>query len=569
MALPRRGSTHSSRQDHVQDTSGNHAGSGNASDQLPLPGSSNDFDSNQIDESLYLESGEDDSNDHNEEWAPVFDDADNDDPNPQPKQHVSAPRHDQNTDQDLNDYQEYDDDVMSPEQIMQLTNQNPPRNDQYQDRQYQSGDEHHDYDDNSYNQDGLQPQNSRREPVGPSANNRPQFNVYKRNDDGQSNDDQYDPNEMKRAEARSVQHIEERQKRDNRNVRRSHASSIQPRSASDLAKKAKTYRMITLTVIFLVLLLAGYQTLVPKAIPSEGQIASIARQVNNDTGFPLQEGSGVAQQFITAYLQADGSASTAQVMDMFYKGVSYSDATNDAKGGDNGSYQNLTIPTTVKQKIEYGPYVYGEKVLDVGGSTATYQLGALVYRLDMNGNVIKDSSGSIKYKMIFYQVDLGYDTKIHKFSVSENSPTLIPEPTISSPGSTVKGYLLPGNGEEVKEIENDTMTALVKQFMQAWAASDSDALTTLVSRKGTPETKTGLHGSVTLDGDLDYKVYGAPSSDPYYRVLATVEWNDKVDDSNTIKQKSTYVIKVAKDGDKLSVVDIQSYPWYPQNNADE
>ena len=570
MALPRRGSTHSSRQDHVQDARGNRNGPEIAHDQLPLPGSSNDLDSNQIDEQSYLESGEDDSNGFNDEWAQDFNEPDEENDNrDQSDQRDVAPPSNQNSNQDLNDYQEYDDDVMSPEQIIQLTNQDPPRDDQYQNRQ---SDDRNNYSNDSDDQNRTQPRTPQQNPIGPPPGNRPQFNVYKRDNDGQSSnqtDDQFDPREVRRAEEQSVQHIEERQKRDNRSVRRSHSSSIQPRSASDVAKKAKVYRRITLTVIFLVLLLAGYQTLVPKTIPSNDQIASIARQVNNDTGFPLQEGSGVAQQFITAYLQADGSAATAQIMDMFYAGVSYSDAANDVKAGDNGNYQNLTMPTTIKQKIEYGPYVYGEKVLDTGGSTATYQLGALVYRLDMNGNVIKDSSGSTSYKMIFYQVDLGYDSKTHKFSVSENAPTLISEPTISSPGASVQGYLLPGNREEVKDAETDNMTALVKQFLQAWAASDSDALTTLVSRKSTPEAKSGLHGSVVLGADPDYKVYGAPSSDPYYRILATVEWDDKVDDSNTIKQKSTYVIKVAKDGDKLSVVDIESYPWYPQNNTDE
>ena len=118
-------------------------------------------------------------------------------------------------------------------------------------------------------------------------------------------------------------------------------------------------------------------------------------------------------------------------------------------------------------------------------------------------------------------------------------------------------------------METDAMDAFVKQYLQAWAASDKDALTTLVSPKsGTAGAKNGLHGTVTLGSNPDYKVYDPLDTDSLYRILVTAEWHENVTDESTIRQQSTYVIKVMKDDDKLSVVDIQPYPWYPAQKSE-
>ena len=450
---------------------------------------------------------------------------------------------------EYSDYEVCDDDIMSPDQVAQaLTQQQAPRQ-QAPARGY--------------------PQQT------PPQGSAPAFNVYNsgaepavsapNNEPVLIGTDDYDPTDIRAAEDRSIRNMEKRASRDSRSVRRSHMSKIQPSGVADAAKKSRRYRNTTLVIIVLVLLLAAYQTLVPKTIPSDADIATIARQVNNDTGFPLQEGAGVAQQFIQAYLQADGGTASAQVMAMFMNGIPYAEASKDTKAGDTGLYPNITMPTNVKQKIEYGPYVYGYKPLDSNGATATYEVGALVYRVDEDGNVISDANGNPKYTMMFYQVDLSYDVKQGLFTVFKDSPTRIAEPSMEPAASnSAVQPLLPGNQEEAQDMETESMDAFVKQYMQAWAASDSDALTTLVSPKsGTPGAKSGLHGTVTLAQDPDYKVYSPPDTDSWYRILSTVEWSEDVTDDASIRQQSTYVIKVAKDGDKLSVVDIQPYPWYP------
>jgi hypothetical protein len=365
------------------------------------------------------------------------------------------------------------------------------------------------------------------------------------------------------AESRAVRNLKARSSADNRQTRRSHVSKLNPTSAHDAAKKAKRYRIGTIVAIIMVLLFAVYQVFIPKPTLSESDVQSIAHQAVDNTGFPLQEGAGIAQQFMQVYLQIDGSTSANQMMNVFYNGMTYEGA---ASASDSATeYPNLTMPQDVKQKIQYGPYIYESTPLDAGGSTATYKAGALIYYLDSDGKPITDSNGAIKYQWVFYQVDLKYDAKTQRFTVFKDSPTRVSQPRMEQ-NSDNGDPLLPGNEEENEELETTRMADLIKQFLTAWASSDQTALSPLLSSKATPNTTEGLNGSVTLNGNPSYKIYNPLSSDPYYRALVTAEWTSQVTDQSIIKQQSTYVLKIEKDGSHLSIVDIIPYPWYPEVN---
>lgn len=374
------------------------------------------------------------------------------------------------------------------------------------------------------------------------------------------------------AEEKAVENIEKRDLRDVRDVRRGRKSKLRPNAAVDARKQAKTIRGVTLFLICAMLALAVFNVVIPKKQWSQTEIQSIAKIANGDTGFPMQEGMGVATQFMQAYLES-GSESTAsnQMLQVFYNGQTYADVTNQDGGDGSGTPNNMQIPTDIVTKIEAGPYVYESKPVAADGKSATYRVGALVYRQNATNNtpVFKEDGKTVDYKWVFYQVDLFYDSKTTKFAVSKNSPVRVTEPATGA-SSIAPEAQLPGNGQEIDEMQNDDMQKLVTQFFTSWAASDQTALSVMIDKKQSlPSVTQGLNGDVTLAGDPSYKIYGPPSGDSYYRALVTVTWKEQVTTESAYTQTSTYILKLKKDGSKFYVIDVQPYLYIPQKASSD
>lgn len=372
------------------------------------------------------------------------------------------------------------------------------------------------------------------------------------------------------AEEKAVENIERRDLRDIRDVRRGRKSKLQPDAVVDARKKAKTVRMVTLTMIVLLLALAVFNVVVPRKQWSAAEIQSISKVANGDTGFPLQEGAGVATQFMKAYLEA-GTDETAsnQMLQTFYNGQTYADVAQEG-GSETGNTTNMQGPSDVLTKIQSGPYVYEARPVSADGMSATYKLGALVYRQNTtDGQPILTADGkTVAYKWVFYQVDLIYDSKTEKFSVSKNSPVRVAEPGTNS-ASTAPEAELPGDGQEIDELQNDDMQKFVTQFFTSWGASDDTALSVMIDKKQSkPSVTRGLDGTVSMAGEPSFKVYGPPSTDNYYRVLATVTWKETITDQSSYTQTSTYVLKLKKANGKFYVIDVQPYLYIPQKTND-
>lgn len=374
------------------------------------------------------------------------------------------------------------------------------------------------------------------------------------------------------AEERAVENMEKREARDIRSARRSRKSKLQPNAAVDALKKANTVRMITVFVVMAILALAVFNVLVPKKQYSVADIQSIAQTASGDTGFPLQEGAGIAQQFIQAYIQS-GSASD-QLLSVFYNGMTMASVT-DGDGTTGSQANNITNPSTIEQDIQYGPYVYEEQAVATDGSSATYKVGTLVYRKNtIDGSIITSSDGKTPlYRWLFYQVDVYYDKDKDMFTVSSDSPTRVTEPRMSQ-GNAAPDADLPGDKEEKDDLENDSMQNLITQFFSAWGKSDDTALSVIIDKKESKPSvnfntsdNVGLGGAVELAGDPSYKIYGPPATDKYYRALVTVQWKETIDENDAYTQTSTYVLKLKKSGtgsdDKFYVIDMQPYLYIP------
>lgn len=370
-----------------------------------------------------------------------------------------------------------------------------------------------------------------------------------------------------KAEKKAVQHADRRIERDSRDARRGHESKLQPNAVRDVAKTGKKLRIFTVSLLVIIIGLACVNVLIPRHEYTTNEIAHISRVANGSTGFPMQEGAGIATQFIQAYL-SNSDTSGKQFMQVFYNGFSYSDVTSQGGNNTGSAAHNLNTPVGVSQIIKSGPYVYDEKPISVDGTTATYKVGALVYRNIAKENntsevvTMKDSTNPL-YRWVFYQVDLVYDKTTRRFAVSQNSPTRMPEPTTWD-NSRLPEAKLPGDGEENDTLENDDMQKLVTQFFTSWAASDQTALSVMLDKHdSTPAVKKGLGGVVELSGAPSYKVYGPPETDPYYRVLVTAVWKEGIGENTAYTQTSSYVLKLKKSNGKFYVIDLNPYYYTP------
>lgn len=380
------------------------------------------------------------------------------------------------------------------------------------------------------------------------------------------------PEEERMANAmmeRSRRSIELRHQEDNRETRRSHVSELDNGvKLKDGAKKAKVYRIISLIALVAMLALAVWNCLIPKRELTSNDVTSIAMTVSGNTGFPIEEGKGIAQQFIKAYLQSNGDPAASQILGVFYNGLTYENVAKQS--GTSGQPTNLEAPSNIRQIIEYGPYVYDAKPVDADGTTATYKLGTIVYRTDENnGNQpIMGADGKTPlYRQLFYEVDIHYNKKNGKFAVFKNSPTMVSAPAVEQPESAPQAET-PGNGNEAQKMTTDKTQKLITQFFQAWGDSNTGALSVVTNDNSTVDArKGGLGGTVKISGDPSYHIYEPPAGDPYYRALVTVQWVEKVTDQTTITQTSQYVLKIEKSGKSLYVHDVQPYYYTPMKAA--
>ena len=378
---------------------------------------------------------------------------------------------------------------------------------------------------------------------------------------------------MRRKQERLSKEAEEkRQDEDTQEDRRSRKSKLNGSKAQDRKNKnaqtAKTVRMAVIIGIVIVIIIGLYQCLMPKHEWTADEISTVSRQANGDTGFPMQQGAGVAQQFIEAYLQSTDESSK-KILSVFYNGIDFSKA-NDSEGADGAT--NMQIPSNVRQVIKAGPYLYEELATGPNGDAASYKFGAMVYRIDTQSNnaIVGKDGKTPDFKWLFYQVDVHYDKETNKFVISKNSPTRVPEPKMQS-SSSIPQYSLPGNGQEVEGLDEKSMQDLITTFFKAWAKSDDASMVNITDGSSLPSVHEGLDDQVVIDGNGDpsFKIYGPPSTDPYYRALVTVNWRENIgNQGDGYVQTSMYVLKLKKQGSKFIVVDVQPYKYIPYVDPD-
>lgn len=380
--------------------------------------------------------------------------------------------------------------------------------------------------------------------------------------------EQIDPDDIRHKKQVSKKAEEKRQAEDNRETRESRKSKhnndgeLGKSKQKDAAQKAKVVQYTVIGLLVVAVLLGLGRLVIPQHQWSESDIKSISQVANGSTGFPMEQGAGIAEQFIKAYITSTDPSSSA-MLDVFYNGTTL----KDANGKDNNPSTNQNTPDGIEQRIVSGPTLYNEA--SASSEVATYLLGTVVYRFDTKANrpVVSADGKTPEYKWVFYQVDVHYDKNTEKFVIAKNSPIRVPDPRISDV-SQIPQYKKPGNGQEATDIDTKQMQDLVTTFFKAWANSDESAMVNITDSTSKPSVHRGMNGELQISGDPSFVVYGPPSTDQYYRALVTVNWKEPLGpDGNGYTQTSMYVLKLKKTGNKFIVFDVQPYMYIPDNDT--
>lgn len=329
---------------------------------------------------------------------------------------------------------------------------------------------------------------------------------------------------------------------------------------------ARIWRYVFLTALVVLFAIGLKNIISPPKTLSISDVDNQIYQTTGETGFPLDRGSAIAEAFAAAYIPISGSPADQSILQNFYAGQKFS--TVSTATGITGA-----VPTTngtVTQAIQSGPYLYREE--SMSESTANFVIGALIYRM-VDGQPVKTSTGdSIDYRWIYLNIGVYWDKTKDTFAIDKNSPTLTSAPKMKA-STSLPSPKLPGNGET-----DDDVTAASKEtvtnFMKAWAASDTSALSTLTPNDKTSNTMNGLDGKYTIDnaGDgLTFTVYGLAPGDNLYRALVKVNWKDSIssngDSDNSVSYPSQYILKLEKTSDgKYLVQDINPYYYVEDGN---
>lgn len=315
---------------------------------------------------------------------------------------------------------------------------------------------------------------------------------------------------------------------------------------ANLRRRADTVRTVVLGLATVMAFLTVKTAVIPPDIPTEEEIATIARQQAGDTGYPLERGRGFAQNFMKAYLDVNSDPYAGRALSFFYSG------TFDGSEKD----VNQRASTEFKQVVVYGPTVYNSRALSA--SSATYTIGALV---DAKPDAKVGAVGAAKEaevndgttaKWSFFSVSVYYDKKTDSFRVAPESPVAIPSMD-TAPSTSLPKTLPIGTGQSDSEL-TQAVTPTVDGYIRAFAVSsptDHAALDQYITNPANVALTKGMANRYTIESDdkqaITFEAY--PSADPNkVQVAAKVTWTDKpVEESEAVNRiTSSYIITLDK-----------------------
>ena len=363
-------------------------------------------------------------------------------------------------------------------------------------------------------------------------------------------------------------------------------SKKKPLQAKDFDKRknrltfVKLVRAFSFLAIIIVVLLGIKNTFFPSGTWSEEEVGDISKRALNDTGFPSKRGEAFVESFMKAYLTIDDKKpETKLYLSRFY----------GAKDTDPSQSGSSTIPNTskyyignqsedgVRQSIISGPYVFHN--YNVSENVAQYKVTAQITDTNNKGVTTSDGKMLNTSRWVSFDVTVYYDKKTNSFVITDDSPSLIPNFSITNK-NRIK---LPdpkkiGTGDEASEMKA-TLSPTIDGFLIAFTkvtTLDHNEIDQYIPEDKPASLTAGFGGDVKLAGTatqaIQKTIYKTDKSDEWKvdaivkfanNRASSVEKNSKKADDSDIIYQSRYILTIKKTGDKYFVTKIVPYVYQP------
>lgn len=281
----------------------------------------------------------------------------------------------------------------------------------------------------------------------------------------------------------------------------------------------------------------GVKTLIdPPTGMTQNDVLNLLEQTPQYTKFPMEAGQGIATDFMRAYLNVNSDEASNQVRSYFYTGSLEGDPKDIGVGADSGPQvtPNRAGTGTFSQKVLYGPTVY--KATPISKNSASYTIGAFV----KSAEVTKGKDGKLVYKSntaeakqkenhwVFFNVNVFHNDATNSFSISQDSPSLVPSEDIVSQRNVPNPAPL---GEQVSDSSiNDSIRSTVNGFVQGYSKStpeEHSAIDQYIVSNPDPSLTNGLGGlyKIAKSSGVQYETFTKDTKEnSQLKVRVAVTW---------------------------------------------
>lgn len=305
--------------------------------------------------------------------------------------------------------------------------------------------------------------------------------------------------ERQRQREREREREEQRDEEDDFDPNDKKGKKTKKKAAKDGEKKARNrggrgqMLAVRYTVIGIGVILMGFgvkSIVFPPDIPPTDVLTASIQAEMNMSAFPADQAESFILGFTRAYLNYDPalSAERNDALEQFTK--------------DANAVNGLTVPSEYPQAVVEGPYISGVRYVDDNNALFT-----TTAKLD-NG------------RWVSIATPVFYDDTARSFVVAQ-SPSLAPNPQLAASTGKAPDQM------DVDDEATESASATVASFMKAWGASDSEALSVVITDGADPRVWNGLEGTVQLDRVDLTEVYAQPEDEasPMWQAKVDVMWS--------------------------------------------
>lgn len=313
-------------------------------------------------------------------------------------------------------------------------------------------------------------------------------------------------------------------------------------------------RFLSIIAILVVFALGIKNTWFPEQIYTPAQIRQIAMNAVNDTGFPKLEGENFAKAFLYYFLN----------------------------GNDNGQdtmlakyYEGYNIPTKrtnrdSKQRILQEPEV--SEITALTDSTCMYKFTVVLSNSEGEEYTLSPQSHKKENARVVmaFGVTVYYDKDTKSFSITKDSPTLLPVYNVNTRKQLPKEQVL-GNGEQDDTIA-DTLEPTINGFVRGYLQSSytqHEWVDQYIVDSNDIDLISGFNNTVALasndNASIHKTIYKTNKENEYKVDLYLNLKSTEVINSHTFIGR--YVLTIVKSPDgKYLVSKFAPYKYFPESN---